>query len=118
MAAPEHVEKSLDLAAARVLEMRDKTFFIEDTATETIHLSTTPDIQLKKTGGTTGHREQGDNYISYLLRIPELGIRYSIYILPSTDDPAINQKALARAIRWFISHYGGGAVVIRDEPAT
>ena len=80
-------------------------------------LSASPLIRVRKTGGTTGHREEGKNYISYELLIPSQDIRYSIYITPSADDPAVNQKALARAIRWFICHFNGGSTFTRDEPA-
>ena len=118
MAAPEHIKALLDFAAVRVSEMRDGNFFIEDSRLGPVNLSTSPHIQLTKTGGTTGHREQGGNYISYTLQIPSVKINYSIYVTRSSGDPAVNQRAVVRAIRWFIANYNGGSVFTRDEAAT
>ena len=117
MAAPDHIKRVLEFSSARVFDIRDANFFTGDAPMDEVTLSASPLIKLRKTGGTTGHREQGRRYIHYQLQIPAMDILYSIYILPSADNAGTNQAALARAIRWFIAHYEGGSTYSRDEPA-
>ncbi|KAM5540088.1 hypothetical protein V8D89_006228 [Ganoderma adspersum] len=115
---PAHIKSWLELAAEQVLQLRDEGVFIGDKPMSDITLSASPDILLTKTGGTTGHREQGGNYLSYRLQIPDADIRYSIYVKDATTNVATNRNALARAIVWFIPNYGDGTVISRDERAS
>ncbi len=119
MDAPPPVKELLEYAASQVLRVTNQNLFVEDAPMGPVDLSIDPIIRLTKTGGTTGHQQQGGNYISYTLEIPSLRrAGYSIYVTRAAKDPAINQQALARAILWFISHYFNGSMYTRDEPAT
>ena len=115
---PDSVKSALELAATKVLQLSNEALFIGDRPVAEMTLSVTPKILLRKTGGTTGHRERGENYFYYRLSIPDVKIRYSIYVKNPTDILAKNRRALARAIMWFIGNYGKGTVVSRDEPTS
>lgn len=114
---PQAVKYWLEFTAAQVLTMTDARYFIGDVPMEPVTFSADPPVVLRKTGGTTRHRQQGTNYVHYELRIPTLGIKYSIYVNPASGDPVANRQALATGIRWFIYNYNGGSTFTRDEPA-
>ncbi|PIL34807.1 hypothetical protein GSI_02594 [Ganoderma sinense ZZ0214-1] len=109
----------LELAVRGVLRQTDPNLFIQDNPMDAVDLSDDPVIKLKKTGGTTRHRRQANNYISYTLNIPSLTDRgYSIYVTRVSTNPAVNREALARAIQWFVVNYYNATTYMHDEPAT
>ncbi|KAM5541239.1 hypothetical protein V8D89_005168 [Ganoderma adspersum] len=114
---PQEVKYWLEFTAAQVLTLTDARYFIGDVLMAPVTFSANPHIVLRKTGGTTRHRQQGTDYVHYELRIQVLGIKYSIYVNPASGDPVANRQALARGIRWFIDNYNGGSTFTRDEPA-
>ena len=112
-------KRLLEFAASQVLRLTDANLFIKDEAMDPVVFSADPVVRIKKTGGTTKHRQQGGNYISYALEIPSVNRRgYSMYVTRASTNPAVNQQALARAIRWFITHYHNATTFTRDETVT
>ena len=116
MVAPDNIKALLEFAASRVLQLTDPRFFSNDQPLGPLDVSTAPVISIQKTGGTTEHQQQGGNYLHYYFVVPSLEIKYSIYVIRASPDPVVNRAALARAIMWFIPHYG--QTFSRDEPAT
>ncbi|PIL34800.1 hypothetical protein GSI_02587 [Ganoderma sinense ZZ0214-1] len=117
--APEGARALLELAARQVLQQRDPDLFMKGGAMDPVELSADPLVVLKKTGGTTGHQQEGEDYIHYTLEIPALTARtFSLYVTRVSVDPVANRAALSRAIVWFIYNYYQASTFTRDEPAT
>ena len=109
----------LEYAARQALAVQDITYFIGDKPMDSNELSPSPQLsmRLKKTGGTTGHQQQGINYLHYTLRIPTIRLDYSFYVRPAAADPVKNRNAVAANIRYLINNYYEGSIMSHEEPA-